>query len=166
MPLYTHPQVAPKEPVVTVEITTLESGGQSVLLSEELMSLPPGKHSLYLAPTPQSAPKEPVTRSNVVVHSRDPDGKLRQVRVINAARGEDGVIGVLVDYAAPKEGWRDAKDAARYRYIRGQRHADIAWCYLLPAHITLPKGDATAEQLDAAIDAALSPDLGTGERRG
>jgi hypothetical protein len=45
--------VAPQEPVVTVEITPLESGGQSVLLSEELMSLPPGKHSLYLAPTPQ-----------------------------------------------------------------------------------------------------------------
>jgi hypothetical protein len=39
--------------VVTVEITPLESGGQSVLLSGELMSLPPGKHSLYLAPTPQ-----------------------------------------------------------------------------------------------------------------
>jgi hypothetical protein len=109
------PQVAPKEPVVTVEITTLESGGQSVLLSEELMSLPPGKHSLYLAPTPQGD------------SGRDALLKLRQLREWAQRTADD-------------------LEKSQGEYFHGQSVAHTGFV--------------------AVIDASLSPYLGTGERRG
>lgn len=53
---------------------------------------------LWDGAAPQT-PAEPVARDSVIVHSRDPDNRLRQVRVINAARGEDGTVGVVVEAA-------------------------------------------------------------------
>ena len=44
-------------------------------------------------------------------------------------------------------------DALRYRWIRGNEHMDIAACWLITAKT--PYAPQTAEELDAAIDAAL-----------
>lgn len=54
------------------------------------------------------------------------------------------------------------QDAARYRWLRVQKHADIAACWYLPAHCD-PKDFDTPEARDAAIDAAIQAVLG-GER--
>jgi hypothetical protein len=46
------------------------------------------------------------------------------------------------------------KDAARYRWLRGQRDADIAACWYLPVHCE-PTSFDSPEKLDAAIDAQI-----------
>jgi len=42
-------------------------------------------------------------------------------------------------------------DAGRYKWVRSQKHIDIAACWLVAAKVPVPE---TPEELDAAIDAA------------
>ena len=55
-----------------------------------------------------------------------------------------------------------SKDARRYRWLRVQRHADIAACWYLPAHCD-PAAFDTPEKRDEAIDCAIEqrPESGT-----
>jgi len=64
------------------------------------------------------------------------------------AVGELAKRGLATDEAALR------KDAERYRWLRVQRHADIAACWYLPVMPQEYPVD-TPEQRDAAIDAAI-----------
>lgn len=50
----------------------------------------------------------------------------------------------------------DARDAARYRWLREQRDVEIGACYFLPISQPLLPRPYKPADLDAAIDAAIS----------
>jgi hypothetical protein len=71
------------------------------------------------------------------------------------AMGEKGMMDehCVVPIAAAELAYLQ-RDAARYRWIREQKHMDIAACWFLPTEPPF-NAPSTPSEIDAAIDAAM-----------
>lgn len=55
----------------------------------------------------------------------------------------------------PRSSDADARDAARYRWLRQQKNMDLAAIWVLPVNAPVTE---TPDEVDAAIDAAIAKD--------